>query len=190
MEGAGCLCVPRPPALCQRSAMLFTHERGSEASTPAANYPVLIFFGEKETRAFQTWPNLISWGRRGRARVAFPPPASHEGRGWGARAAGSWPAPACLAVTWWPTGSVCLHWPRYRPCGSRVCWGQPHGGRRGRGWPGRARNPPMAPLGVGYLEWRGVVLSGFVHAHPCRLPTALPHCHRKLVWKAEPGEWE
>lgn len=28
-----------------------------------ANYPVLIFFGEKETRAFQTWPNLISWGR-------------------------------------------------------------------------------------------------------------------------------
>lgn len=60
--------------------MLFTHERGSEASAPAANYPVLIFFGEKETRAFQTWPNLISWGRRGRARAAFPHrPREREG---------------------------------------------------------------------------------------------------------------
>lgn len=71
-EDAGRLRVPRLPVLCQHSAMLFTHERGSEASAAAANYPVLIFFGEKETRAFQTWPNLISWGRRGRARVAFP----------------------------------------------------------------------------------------------------------------------
>lgn len=66
------LCVLRPPALCQRSAMLFTHERGSEASAPAANYPVLIFFGEKETRAFQTWPHLISGGWGGEAGVAFP----------------------------------------------------------------------------------------------------------------------
>lgn len=62
--------------------MLFTHERGSEASAPAANYPVLIFFGEKETRAFQTWPNLISWGRRGRAWAAFPhQPRAREGAG-------------------------------------------------------------------------------------------------------------
>lgn len=70
------LCMPRPPALCQHLAMLFTHERGSEASAPAANYPVLIFFGEKETRAFQTWPHLISCGRRG---WRFPI-ASHKGK--------------------------------------------------------------------------------------------------------------
>lgn len=55
----GCACAAAP-VLCQRSEMLFTHERGSEASALGANYPVLIFFGEKETRAFQTWPNLIS----------------------------------------------------------------------------------------------------------------------------------
>jgi len=86
--------------------MLFTHERGSEASAPAANYPVLIFFGEKETRAFQTWPNLISWGRRGRAAFPHPPHVS-EGA-VGAQAAGSWPAPA----SWLGRGS------RWAPCAS------------------------------------------------------------------------
>ena len=38
---------------------------------------------------------------------------------------------------------------------------------------------------------RGDVISGsVVHARPCYLPTMLPHCCRKLGWKAEPEEWE
>lgn len=49
------------PALYQHLEMLFTHEGGSEAFALGASYPVLIFFGEKEVRALQTWPNLISW---------------------------------------------------------------------------------------------------------------------------------
>lgn len=94
----GRLRAPRPPALCQRSAMLFTHERGAEASVPAANYPVLIFFGEKETRPFQTWPNLISWGRRGWVREDFPhQPRPREGAGMGRLGHGQ-------------EGSVCLSW--------------------------------------------------------------------------------
>lgn len=94
--------MPRPPALCQRSAMLFTHERGAEASVPAANYPVLIFFGEKETRPFQTWPNLISWGRRGRAREDFPHrPRPREGAGMGRLVHGQF----CLQAG---TGGLCV----------------------------------------------------------------------------------
>lgn len=113
MAALGRLRVPRPPALCQRSAMLFTHERGAEASVPAANYPVLIFFGEKETRPFQTWPNLISWGRRGRVQETSPHrPRAREGAGVGRLGHGQ----LCLqAGTGGLEGSVCPSWLQCHP---------------------------------------------------------------------------
>lgn len=119
----GCRAV-RPPALCQRSAMLFTHERGSEASALGANYPVLIFFGEKETRAFQTWPNLISWGRRlfptslvpgmGPGCVAGRVTALHWG-GCGLCPARSRVCRVCHVPLWWMEGLETLQ--GSPPCG-------------------------------------------------------------------------
>lgn len=162
MAAPGRLRVPRPPALCQRSAMLFTHERGAEASVPAANYPVLIFFGEKETRPFQTWPNLISWGRRGRAGEAFPHrPRPREGAGMGRLGHSQ----LCLQAG---TGGLCVPTlaavPPLREQGvlGLECW-KPRGDRRG------AR--------VLY-----VLISAAV--------TTLPHCHGKFGWRAGPGDGE
>lgn len=111
---SGSVCRGR--ALCQRSAMLFTHERGAEASVPAANCPVLIFFGEKETRPFQTWPNSISWGRRGRAWEAFPQRARpREGAGMGRL------GQLCLQAGTGGLGGSCAHPGGSAIPGSRVC---------------------------------------------------------------------
>lgn len=159
MAALGRLRVPRPPALCQRSAMLFTHERGAEASVPAANYPVLIFFGEKETRPFQTWPNLISWGRRGRVQETSPHRPRVKGLGWGGWVMAS--SASRLGQEGWR--ALCAHpgcsaIPEGAGCAGLECW------KLLQGSPGRG-----LPRGV---------LSGFVRAHLCC-------CHRfaTLPWE-------
>lgn len=157
--------------------MLFTHERGSEASAPAANYPVLIFFGEKETRAFQTWPNLISWGRWGRAWAAFPhQPRAREGAGvrgqlgygqplppgWDRAASGIHVHMPAVVLPLWEWGSL----------GSVPC-GEAREQVARKGW-----NPPRGSpwLGVPGGERRmcfGVLLYVLIPAtSPPRCPTA------------------
>lgn len=120
----------------------------------------------------------------------FSPPASCKGRGRGAWAAGLWPAPASgleQGSQWDP----CAHASRgVAPVGVGFTGVSPMRGGKGAGGQEGLESPAWLTLAWGTWGGEENVLWGFVVcAHPCYLPTTLPHCHRKPGWK-EPGEWE